>query len=193
MICNKIPSSVCCPVKQSHIVSTILSISGLPESLVQLPVKWPYAISFWNNFVCLGNSGVLLREGMVGLTYLQTVQRRNNDSRRFALARQFKRSEVLFRRNGGTTVLGQRQSRRGVRLLFGLTFRFDALCENNEKPWKDSSERAARKGYECTHWERPRILSAIRCDTISWHPCRRGSFPTHVWWTSLWRWTSWSY
>lgn len=39
IICNKIPSSVCGPVKQSQIVSTILSISGFPESFVQLPVK----------------------------------------------------------------------------------------------------------------------------------------------------------
>lgn len=145
MICNKIPSSVCCPVKQSHIVSTILSISGLPESLVQLPVKWPYAISFWNHFVCLGDSGVLLRDDIVWSTYLQTVQRRNNDSRRLALARQFKRSEVLFRRNGGTTVLGQWQRRRRVRLLFGLTFRFDALCENNERPWIDPPREPARR------------------------------------------------
>lgn len=48
MICNWTPSSVCGPIKQLHIVVTILSIRNFPgfdESGI-FPVKCPYAINF---------------------------------------------------------------------------------------------------------------------------------------------------
>ena len=52
MICSWTPSSVWGPLKQPHIVSTILSISLFPGVVlsVRFPVKWPYAISFWNHY-----------------------------------------------------------------------------------------------------------------------------------------------
>ena len=51
IICNCTPSSVCTPTKHPHTVSTTTSINLLPsrsESVV-LPVRCPYAISFYGN------------------------------------------------------------------------------------------------------------------------------------------------
>ena len=57
MICNCTPSSVCGPLKQPQIVSTIRSISRLPGVVVSgvLPVKCPYAINFWGSLKAESN------------------------------------------------------------------------------------------------------------------------------------------
>lgn len=49
MICSWTPSSVCGPWKQAQMVSMILSMSFLPGAVLSgaLPVRWPYAISFY--------------------------------------------------------------------------------------------------------------------------------------------------
>lgn len=49
MICSCTPSSVCGPWKQPQMVSMILSMSFLPGAALSgpLPVRWPYAISFY--------------------------------------------------------------------------------------------------------------------------------------------------
>lgn len=49
IICSCTPSSVCGPWKQAQMVSMILSMSFLPGAVLSgaLPVRWPYAISFY--------------------------------------------------------------------------------------------------------------------------------------------------
>lgn len=49
MICSCTPSSVWGPWKQPQMVSMILSMSFLPGAVLSgaLPVRWPYAISFY--------------------------------------------------------------------------------------------------------------------------------------------------
>lgn len=77
------------------------------------------------------------------VTHLQTVQRGDDDPGRLALAGQLERPEVLLRRDGRAAVLGQRQRGRGVRLLLGLAFGLDALCENDDNNKNESGRYAA--------------------------------------------------
>ena len=51
IICNCTPSSVCGPLKQPHIVSTMRSISLLPGVVLSgaLPTRCPYAINFYKD------------------------------------------------------------------------------------------------------------------------------------------------